>query len=117
MVTGGAGHCHVTGGELQSQRERERVISSSDRCKSFALDLRARTCGRQLSRRICVTNSCLHFVSILRTASQSHSIFCFLSRSVSCFVLLSCVFFFIFLIQASSSSSSSSVTFFFLCCS
>jgi hypothetical protein len=107
MVTGSAGHYHVTGGELQSQRERENVcvcvISSSDRCKSFALDLRARNCGRQLSRRICVTNClsicvsnrvCILFQFCVPLLNRTRSFVFFLD--LSCFVLLSCVFFFSF---------------------
>ncbi len=111
MVTGGAGHCHVTGGELQSQRERERERErESERsrrqiaCKSFALDLRARNCGRKLSRQICVTN-CLSIC-----VSNRVSAFCFnfayrfsivldffvFFLHLSCVVLLSCVFIFSF---------------------
>ncbi len=123
MVTGGAGHFHVTGGELQThrarERERERERESDLVVRSLQVFCSGSTrsnCGRQLSRRICVTNCLSIFVCEIVSASQSYSILFYFFLDLSCVVLLSCVFiFFIFLIQASSSSSSSSSVIFSSC--
>jgi hypothetical protein len=89
MVTGGAGHCHVTGGELHRERERERERVSDLVVRSLAslllwiyalgivvANYLVKFVSQIVSRFVCQI-VCLHFVSILRTASQSYSIFLF----------------------------------------